>query len=86
MFRSACACRLLAIRYGLRYRVTQTDKGGPSVPLLHINMAVMTVACLLLLVGFSLREYVWGPGMMLLGSLTIMGLIIYDIRILSAMS
>ena len=56
------------------------------MPLLHINMAVMTVACLLLLVGFSLREYVWGPGMMLLGSLTIIGLIIYDIRILSAMS
>ena len=61
-------------------------KGVQALPLLHINMAVMTVACLLLLVGFSWREYVWGPGMMLLGSLTIMGLIIYDIRILSAMS
>ena len=56
------------------------------MPLLHINMAVMTVACLLLLVGISLREYVWGPGLMLVGSLTIMGLIIYDIRVLSAVS
>ena len=51
--------------------------------LLHINMVVMTLACLCLLVGFALREYVWGPGVMLLGSITVMGLIVYNIRVLS---
>ena len=52
--------------------------------LLHLNMITMSIACIILLVGFSCRDYRWGPGLMLLGVLAVMGVIVYDIQVLSA--
>ncbi|HEY4663790.1 MAG TPA: hypothetical protein VIG85_02285 [Comamonas sp.] len=52
--------------------------------LLHMNMITMSISCIVLLVGFSYRDYRWGPGLMLLGVLAVMGVIVYDIRVLSA--
>ena len=51
--------------------------------LLHFNMAAMTVACLSLLVGFSYRNSRFGGALMLLGVLCLMGVIVYDIQVLS---
>ena len=51
--------------------------------LLHINMVTMFFACLTMLVGFSNRDAGWGPGLMLAGISVVLGLIVYDIRVLS---
>jgi len=56
----------------------------PTMTLLHLNMITMSISCIILLVGFSCRDYRWGPGLMLLGVLAVMGVIVYDIRVLSA--
>ena len=52
--------------------------------LLHFNMIAMTIACVALLVGFSFRDTRWGGGLMILGGLGVMGVIVYDIQVLSA--
>ena len=51
--------------------------------LLHFNMTTMTIACVTLLVGFSWRDTRWGGLLMILGVLAVMGVIVYDIRVLS---
>lgn len=53
------------------------------MPLLHFNMIAMSIACISLLVGFSYRDSRWGAGFMFLGVLTLMGVIVYDIQVLS---
>lgn len=54
------------------------------MPLLQFNMIAMSVACVALLVGFSYRDTPWGGGLMMLGVLAVMGVIVYDIQVLSA--
>jgi len=52
--------------------------------LLHINMILMTVTCVALLAGFSMREHrVWAPALMFLGVTGLMALIVYNIYVLS---
>jgi hypothetical protein len=55
-----------------------------SMSLLHINMVAMTVVCVSLMVGFSYRESRWGILLMQLAVLGLMGVIVYDIRVISA--
>ena len=52
--------------------------------ILHFNMIAMSIACVALLVGFSYRDTRWGGGLMMLGVLGVMGVIVYDIQVLSA--
>lgn len=52
--------------------------------LLHFNMLAMFIACIALLVGFSYRDTRWGGGLMMLGVLGVMGVIVYDIQVLSS--
>jgi hypothetical protein len=54
------------------------------VSLLHFNMIAMFIACVSLLVGFSYRDTRWGGCLMALGVLGVMGVIVYDIQVLSA--
>lgn len=54
--------------------------------LLHFNMLTMGIACVALLVGFSYRDTRWGGVLMILGVLTMMGMIVYDIQVLSMRS
>ena len=52
--------------------------------LLHFNMIAMSIALVALLVGFSFRDTRWGGGLMMVGVLGMMGMIVYDIQVLSA--
>ncbi len=54
------------------------------MPLLHFNILAMSVACIALLVGFSYREKRWGGFLMMLGVMCMLGVIVYDIEVLSA--
>ena len=53
--------------------------------LLHFNMAAMSVVCVALLMGFSYRDSRFGGVLMMLGVLGLMGVIVYDIRVLSVL-
>lgn len=55
-----------------------------AMPLLHFNILAMFIACVALLVGFSYRDTRWGGVLMVLGVLAVMGVIVYDIQVLSA--
>lgn len=52
--------------------------------LLHFNMVAMFIASIALLVGFSFRDTRWGPVLLVAGVLAVMGVIVYDIQVLSA--
>ena len=51
--------------------------------LLHWNMVAMTAACLCLLVGYSYRHTRFWSMLMLLGAAGLMGLIVYNIRMMT---
>ena len=57
---------------------------GINMTLLHFNMLAMTLAFVSLLVGFSYRDRRWGGVLMGIGVLCVMGMIVYDIQVLSA--
>lgn len=52
--------------------------------LLHLNLLLLTVGCVLLSAGFSARQYRWATGAMFVGILCILFMIGYDINRLLA--
>jgi hypothetical protein len=50
-----------------------------AMNMLHLNIFWLTFGCGLLLIGFSGRKYRWGPGVMLVGIIGVLGMIGYNI-------
>ncbi|KAF1048985.1 hypothetical protein [Xylophilus sp.] len=48
------------------------------------TMLILAGSTMLLLVGFTAREYAWGPALMMLGILGALGIIAYNIFSMTA--